>query len=92
MECPKSEWIVKRNYFVVKVVDNFENLFLQQMDDDPTDDDINFINRLISIRSFSVYQFPSFLSGQSDDDADYFERFDDNRVLKRNMFTIIEDA
>jgi len=92
MGCPKSDWVVKPNYFKVKPVDNFKDLFIENYDAEITDSEKSFIDKISSLNEFYVYQFPRFLAAECESDADYFEREDDNFVLRRNMFTIIEDA
>ena len=92
MEVKHSSWVIKREYFKVMAVDNFKDLFIKNYDCDMGANENEFIERISNLDSFYVYMFPLFRSSENEADAHFFEKEDDNFVLTRDMFIILEDA
>ncbi len=94
MEIPKSTWTLKREYFKVKLIDNFKAEYLEWMAEIGHDCDdldlLKFIDAVTSQDTVEFYQFPTSKPFDSDDtDQDYFEKIDDNHVLPRSVFELI---
>ena len=92
MKVKRSSWVIKKEYFKVMAVDNFKYLFIKNYDCGMGANENEFIERISKLDSFYVYMFPDFLSTEKEDGADFFEKEDENFVLKRDMFIILEDA
>ena len=90
MKIPKSSWVLKKEYFNAKLVDNFKPKYLQYMSELGSDlDDIellNFIERITCLDSVALYEFPGALLKC---DCDYFEKVDDNHPIPRCLFELI---
>ena len=90
MKIPKSSWVLKKEYFNAKLVDNFKPKYLQYMSELGSDlDDIellNFIDSIMRLDTVILYEFPGELFKS---DCDYFEKADDNYVLPRHLFELI---
>ena len=92
MEVKRSDWVIKKEYFKVAASDNFKDLFIENYGCDIEADENAFIEKISNLESFYIYMFPMFMRFEKEEEADYFEKDDDNFVLKRNMFIILEDA
>ena len=93
MGIPKSTWTLKREYFKVKLIDNFKAEYLEWMSEIGHDCDdldlLKFIDAVTSQDTVEFYQFPTSKPFDSDDtDQDYFEKIDDNHVLPRSVFEL----
>ena len=91
MEIPRSEWVLKCNYFKVRLVSDFTAKYINyavelgQDRDDP--DMLDFLDYITSRDDVELYQFPpGIVFTASEDEHDYFERFDDNHVIPRCLF------
>lgn len=103
----QSQWVIKRQYFKLKPKPDFKDKFLsyytydiQNLDEwfndrvDEWDDIESFINRIASSDYVYVYFLPlqdSSPLGMDPQDADLFEKYDDNYVLKFWMFEDYEE-
>lgn len=88
---PRSEWRVIPNYFKVKLVSDFMDKWEALVESGEYEADEVFTDRVTSTEYIWVYQFPDLYDYVSDEDADYFEREDDNWVLSRDMFEVVGD-
>jgi len=94
MNIVKSEWVLKKNYFKVKLIDNFKLEYIEWMTEQGHDHDdldmLKFIEEVTSRDDVELYQFPhDFPFKTNDVEFDYFEKVDDNHVLPRMLFTLI---
>lgn len=90
MKIPKSFWVLKKEYFNAKLVDNFKPKYLEYMSGLGNDlDDIellNFIGRIMRLDYVTLYEYPGALLKS---DCDYFEKVDDNHPIPRCLFELI---
>lgn len=94
MKIPKSTWTLKKEYFKVKLIDNFKSEYLEWVAEIGHDCDdldlLKFIEAVTSQDTVELYQFPSQKPFDNDDEnQDYFEKIDDNHVLPRSVFELI---
>lgn len=89
-----SQWVLRKMFFSVKLVDNFKSEYLEWMAEIGHDCDdldlLKFIEAVTKQDTVELYQFPS--SKPFDDDEneqDYFERLDDNHVIPRKLFELV---
>lgn len=99
MGIPRSEWVVNCVYFEAKLVDNFENLYKEWLlSNGSREEDLVTYNLESTVRgwlnsasSVWLYRFPNrYNNEETEDDADYFEKEDDNWVIPRHLFEPIE--
>ena len=93
VKAPKSQWVIKRNYFKVELHSDFKNLWalwLTEIELGDFDDEAElFADTVTAQGEVFIYQFPS-RAQESDELADYFEKIDNNYVIPRHLFTIIK--
>lgn len=93
MNIPKSTWVLSEVYFKVNLIENFKSEYLEWMAEIGHDCDdlelLTFIRNVTDQDIVELYQFPSEKVFKDDDDADYFERLDNNHVLPRKLFKLI---
>ena len=94
MNVPKSQWIIEKVFFKVKLVDNFKSEYIGWMSEVGHDHDdldmLKFIENVTNQDTVELYQFPSQKPWDNDDsEQDYFERLDDNHVIPRILFELI---
>jgi hypothetical protein len=84
---PSSNWILKKEYFEAKLVDNFESCYRKWFKEENGNTDSQDFDRFMSYLSeqptVELYQFPNPKSGL---EHDYFEKDDDNHVIPRFLF------
>lgn len=106
MKIPRSSWILESAYFTAKLVEDFEVKYkdyqksegLKEEDllgEDLTDTLVEWL--LASERGeLELYQFPQEPDSQCfskdiiENHSDYFERYDDNWVLPRFLFEVLD--
>ena len=91
MQIPQSTWVLKKEYFNAKLVDNFKEHYLRYMKNEcghDCDDSglLNFIDSLTCLDYVILYQFPNENKAMT---YDYFEKIDDNHVIPRALFHFI---
>ena len=98
MQIPKSGWVVKEVYFKAKLVDDFEQKYLEFMHsigeiEDPLEDSDfnNAVYRWLQQDYVWLYEYPEEMCyGGYCDGVEYFEEEDDNWVIPRHLFEPIE--
>jgi hypothetical protein len=84
---PASNWILKKEYFEAKLVDDFESRYREWFEKENGTTDSLDLNRFMLYLSedstVELYQFPNERSGL---EHDYFEKDDDNHVIPRFLF------
>lgn len=98
---PSSRWVIQPNYFKAKFVEDFSSkylLWLSEYDGDPDEDAIKFAASMQDKGVVDLYQQPfdplsnNCPTVKYEDIADYFEKYDDNHVIPRHLFDLIENA
>ena len=89
-DTPKSQWVINKNYFTVKPVDHFRLKYFEWLKDyDPeaehTEDTDKFLDYMVRNDFVQVYEYP-----QENQVKDYFEMQDDNHVIPRHLFELVE--
>jgi hypothetical protein len=92
MQIPKSEWILRKEYFKVKLIENFKSEYLQWMNKEcgHNIDDLEllrFIDKITASNFVVLYQFPN---EDKNNTYDYFEKEDDNHVIPKFLFEMID--
>lgn len=98
--------MVKREYFRAKPVDDFKRLYklsVIEFEGFKGEDELNehynkngkldaFLDRVGSADSIDLYQYPvdKYEKNEEDHLYDYFERLDDDHVISRELFILID--
>ncbi len=105
MKIPKSTWTVNKNYFEVKLVEDFKEKYVGwqlaynvELDELMAQGVVEVIDNW-QHRSdngvLELYQFPMEASNQCycaeiiEKDSEYFERLDDDWVIPRHLFEVV---
>jgi hypothetical protein len=91
-EIPKSEWTIKRVYFKAQPISDFSRQYIQWLESqgespDSYDTLDAFLKNISSQDIIDLYQFPT---ADKDGHYDYFEKNDDNHVIPRSLFLIMD--
>ena len=85
-DTPKSQWVIDKNYFTAKPVDNFRVKYLKWLSDYDPEAEItkelkDFIYYMTTNDFVQIYEYP-----HESPLKDYFEKNDDNHVIPRHLF------
>lgn len=88
-DTPKSQWVIDKNYFTVKIIDNFKSKYLEWLKEydteaEYTEDMGDFLDYMTRNEFVQVYEYP-----HENPIKDYFEMSDDNYVMPRHLFDLV---
>ena len=89
-DTPASQWVIDKNYFTVKPVEHFKLKYFEWLKDyDPeakhTEDTDIFLDYMTKNDFVQVYEYP-----HESPLKDYFEMSDDNHVIPRHLFILVD--
>jgi hypothetical protein len=91
---PKSYWRLEKVYFTAKPVDDFKAKYLEWLEDYDGSDNLHceklheFLDYISKNDLVQLYESPPYKS--SSEELDYFEILDDNHVIPRHLFEVVE--
>jgi cyclopropane fatty-acyl-phospholipid synthase-like methyltransferase len=91
-DIPRSTWVIDRVYFTAKPVNDFFSEYKRwlEIEGNLFTASVSCFAEKISKNNFiQLYQFPQ---KRTDIEHDYFELLDDNHVIPRHLFTLINQA
>ena len=89
---PKSYWRLEKVYFTAKPVDDFKAKYLEWWESYDGSDNLHceklheFLDYISKNTLVQLYEFPYKYS----EELDYFEILDDNHVIPRHLFEVVE--
>tara|TARA_R110000851_G_scaffold329720_1_gene501883 strand:+ start:624 stop:899 length:276 start_codon:yes stop_codon:yes gene_type:complete len=89
-DIPRSAWVIDRAYFTAKPANDFFNEYKGWFESEGnlfTVSVSDFAEKISKNDFIQLYQFPQ---ERTDIDHDYFELLDDNHVIPRHLFTLVE--
>lgn len=88
-DTPSSQWVIDRNYFTVKPVEQFKEKYLTWLEE--YDSGFKYTKELSAFLDYmgkndfvQVYEYP-----HNNPLKDYFEMTDDNHVIPRELFHLV---
>lgn len=98
MQIPKSSWVIKKVYFKVRLVEDFEQKYREYMysigesEDSLADSNFGYVVwNWLQQEYLWLYEFPEEITHwECRDGVDYFEEEDDDWVIPRHLFEPIE--